>query len=90
MIDMEESSTEHTGENWPDTTPSPGSCKDNGIVYNDSETISTDNPCKLCTCNTGNIECTDSICPFPKNYENCTPLPTEEAKCCSNKFECGK
>jgi hypothetical protein len=65
-------------------------CTFDGKVYDNLDRIPNDDPCKLCHCQFGVQICADRDCAVPVGFENCTPLPKPEGKCCSEQFECSK
>ena len=74
----------------PSTTQPSITCKENDIIYEDSEAVPNADPCKFCTCNSGSIVCAERICAVPSGYNNCTPLTKNEGECCHATFMCGE
>ncbi|QQP36512.1 Putative LOC100872118, partial [Caligus rogercresseyi] len=56
------------------------------VVKNGGDVPDSD-PCKLCSCHNGEVNCATQICAPPAGYENCTALPVEESICCP-KYSC--
>ena len=65
----------------------PSQCSLGSQIYDDFEQIPNEDPCKLCTCSAGNIECFTQACTPPDNLTDCQPQPTP-GSCCP-KYECG-
>ena len=67
-----------------------GSCLLGDTVYNNFADVPSDDPCKVCYCNSGEIICASQECQPPRGYEDCTPMAAPEGKCCPEQYECGK
>ena len=65
-------------------------CTVDGVVYDNLASIPSEDPCKLCYCQYGATLCASRDCAIPVGYEECTPLPKAEDKCCPEQFECSK
>ena len=65
-------------------------CLFDGISYKHLASVPSEDPCKLCFCQYGMKLCASRDCAIPIGYEECTPLPKAEGKCCPDQFECSK
>ena len=66
-----------------------GSCVFEDDVYSNYATVPSDDPCKICYCNSGEIICASQECLAPSGYEDCTPMAAPEGQCCPIQYECG-
>ena len=57
-------------------------CAVGSQIFNDFEKIPSEDPCQLCTCNAGQIECYTQQCQTPSNVESCVEISTAEGSCC--------
>ena len=65
-------------------------CLFDGVSYKHLASVPSEDPCKLCFCQYGMKLCASRDCAIPIGYEECTPLPKVEGKCCPDQFECSK
>ena len=65
-------------------------CLFDGVSYKHLASVPSEDPCKLCFCQYGMKLCASRDCAIPIGYEECTPLPKAEGKCCPDQFECSK
>ena len=65
----------------------PSQCLQGTIVYDDFAKIPNDDPCQLCTCNTGKIQCFTRECVTPTDTSKCQKLPIPKGSCCP-KYLC--
>ena len=64
-------------------------CSVGSDIYNDFETIPTEDPCQICKCTAGEIECFIQECQPPRNGSECQQLPITEGTCCP-KYDCNE
>ncbi|CAB4063305.1 unnamed protein product [Lepeophtheirus salmonis] len=62
-------------------------CILNGMIVKNGGDVPDSDPCKLCSCYDGEVNCATQICAPPSGYENCTALSAEEGVCCP-KYSC--
>jgi hypothetical protein len=67
----------------------PSQCLYGTTIYDDFEDIPNTDPCQLCNCNAGEIQCFIKDCVTPHDLSKCQKLPIEEGSCCP-KYKCGE
>jgi hypothetical protein len=70
-----------------DTTKDESKCYVKDIIYDDFAPIPSNNPCQLCLCNVGKVDCFQKECETPNESVDCQPLPVESGVCCP-KYQC--
>ena len=56
-------------------------CIENGVEYEQGDTVQKDDPCLSCTCSFGKVICLSASCGFPDPALNCTEV-RKEGLCC--------
>ena len=75
----------------PALPPATG-CAQNGVMYEEGDSIETEDPCEHCYCMQGKTVCAVSSCMgnMDDNTQHCVPpLPPPPGQCCPTEYKCG-
>ena len=71
----------------PFTCPE-GHCCIDGEKFEELDDVPNSDPCQLCQCIDGSVECATKECVPPDEFSTCVALPPLPGQCCPTQFEC--
>ena len=64
-------------------------CKVGTELYDDFAMVPSQDPCQICQCIVGKIECYKKACASSTNYQNCEPINAGSSNSCCPLYDCG-